>query len=81
MAWLQQCCLIDEREGRSITISIAKSAIFWALVRASEYRLKVWQLIESINKDPESYFKAVLERVIVLLRKRLSSIGLLGSCI
>lgn len=78
---LQQCCLIDEREGRSITISMAESAILCALVRANDHRLEVWQLIEAINKDPESYSKAALELVIVRLRKRLSSIGLPGSCI
>lgn len=76
----QRCCLTGE-QGQSITISIAESAVLCALVRASEHRLEVWQLIEAMNKDPDSYSKAALELVIVRLRKRLSAIGLPGSCI
>lgn len=72
---LQQGCLVGE-QGRVVSLSSAESAVLCALVRANDHRLEAWQLIEAIQKDPESYSKAALELVIVRLRKRLREVGL-----
>ena len=57
------------------TLVAAESTILTALARAQDQRLEVWQLLELLNLDLDTYTKSTFEVRLARLRKKLVQVG------
>ena len=57
------------------TLVAAESTILTALARAPDQRLEVWQLLELLNLDLDTYTKSTFEVRLARLRKKLVQVG------
>ena len=57
------------------TLVAAESTILTALARAPDQRLEVWQLLELLNLDLDTYAKTTFEVRLTRLRKKLVQVG------
>ena len=57
------------------TLVAAESTVLTALARAPDQQLEVWQLLELLNLDLETYTKSTFEVRLARLRKKLVQVG------
>ncbi len=57
------------------TLVAAESTILTALARAPDQQLEIWQLLELLSLDVDTYRKATFEVRLVRLRKKLVQVG------
>ena len=57
------------------TLVAAESTVLTALARAPDQRLEVWQLLELLNLDLDTYTKSTFEVRLARLRKKLVQVG------
>ena len=57
------------------TVVAAESTVLTALARAPDQQLEVWQLLELLNLDLETYTKSTFEVRLARLRKKLVQVG------
>ncbi len=72
---------LDSRHGTlsgplgNCTLVAAESTLLTALARAPDQQLEVWQLLELLNLDLDTYSKATFEVRLARLRKKLVQVG------
>ena len=57
------------------TLVAAESTILTALARAPDQQLEVWQLLDLLNLDLDTYTKSTFEVRLVRMRKKLVQVG------
>jgi DNA-binding response OmpR family regulator len=63
------------------TLSECETAILVGLSRAPGTRLQTWQVMHTLNEDPETYSKSALEVRMVRLRRKLVKVGANRGCL
>jgi DNA-binding response OmpR family regulator len=64
-----------------LTLSESETALLAGLCRAPSHRLETWQLMKTLNEDPETYTKSALEVRLVRLRQKLVDAGAKKGCL
>lgn len=62
-------------------LSESEIALLVGLSRAPAQRLETWQMMKTLNEDPETYTKSALEVRIVRLRQKLLGVGAGHRCL